>query len=363
MSQWNCPHCHGPIGPVPDLAEQTVACPYCLAPITVPGSINAARRSRRLKWLLVGSMLMGLSASAAIAFLVLGWPDKLLDRQVVIQLASHTEQDDSTTVTTEFAAYSEPISAVEIDGYPEKASPTECEECPVQLCAGEDADHPRQSPVAETESTAVALSSFTPRMNTLSRSDRRQILKPSTAQADASLDLTCPVDQATCGSQEQSPEQENVIVASQETSELATESVSSPFQRGLGVSRDEVIYGVQEYFDVEFYNQPVRGSADEEVSAEVEGVEVTLWGDVLEVKSVTVSGRFDSDGMALLLATIISRVMPSWPIDAAGDWFTKAVNRCDEETFVSTLKDEVELTLMTAGVPGEYWVFFQPDRG
>ena len=352
MSQWKCPHCHGPIGPVPDLVGQTVACPYCLSPIMVPGSIGAACRSRRLRLFIFASMLTGMSLAAVVAFYSFRWPDKLLDQQLLVQLASYSEQADLATATTKFEAYPNSTSAPETEEFPVPASPIRFEDCAVKSCAAVVTDCPLQATSANFEYCPADIESAT------------LDVEPSPVSVDQGLEPVCTAEQAAWVSIEQSRDDGDAIAEkSPETLALATESVSFPYQRGLEVRRDDVIYAIQEYFDVEFYNQPVSDTADEEVTAEIEGAEVTLWGDASEIKSVTVSGRFDSDNMALLLATIISRVMPSWQIDSAGDWFTKAVDRCDEETFVSTLKDGVELTLMTAGAPGSFWVFFQPDRG
>lgn len=140
-----------------------------------------------------------------------------------------------------------------------------------------------------------------------------------------------------------------------------SETVIPPQSVNLGLSCDEMVHVIQQYYPAEFYAQTPLDSSVQYLKAKIDGAEVILWSHEGQLESVTISGRFDSTNLALLLATVIDRIMPSWGIENAGDWFSKAVHRCDEETLVSTLCDDVELTITTADERSAFWVFFQPD--
>ncbi len=139
------------------------------------------------------------------------------------------------------------------------------------------------------------------------------------------------------------------------------QTVTSSRPVNLGLSCDEMVHLIQQYYPAEFYAQTPLDSSVQYLKAKIDGAEVILWSHEGQLESVTISGRFDSTNLALLLATIIDRIMPNWGIENAGDWFSKAIHRCDEETLVSTLCDDVELTITTADERSAFWVFFQPD--
>ena len=93
MSKWNCPHCNGSIGPVPNLAGKVVACPYCCGPVTVPSPTNSAHAPRpRLRWGLL-LLIFGLCATAAVAMTQMEYDDIVQHvRDAQVRLASYSAE-------------------------------------------------------------------------------------------------------------------------------------------------------------------------------------------------------------------------------------------------------------------------------
>lgn len=306
MSQWKCSHCDGPIGSLAGLAGGTVTCPYCLTPVAVSPRQAADRSPVFLKKALLVGLLLGLVAAGAVGLVVKSDP-VVWAREWQAELVA---QLDGGPV----------VPQVEID---------------TVAAATKDAGSPVAADV-----------------------DDRQVSFRQTACTEGG--------QAQAGALESATAEECVAVdesvsrsASVDGSEFENATLSGP--ENLGLSCDEMVHLIQQYYPAEFYAQTPLDSFPQQLRAKIDGAEVILWSHEGQLESVTISGRFDSTNLALLLATIVDRIMPNWGIENAGDWFSKAIHRCDNETLVSTLCDDVELTITTSDERSAFWVFFQPD--
>ena len=306
MSQWKCSHCDGPIGSLAGLAGGTITCPYCLAPVAISPRHAAERSPAFLKRALLVSLFLGLASAGAVGLLVKSDPFTLL-RNWQVSLSAQLDGDPVVT-------QAEGTTGTEVSR--EEGS---------QVAA--DRDDPqlpyRQIVCAERGQTQPGA------------------LENATTEKSAPSDELASLPEAGHGSE--------------------PETVTSLRPENLGLSCDEMIHVIQQYYPAEFYVQTPLGSFPQHLKAKIDGAEVILWSHEGQLESVTISGRFDNTNLALLLATIIGRIMPNWGIENAGDWFSKAIHRCDEETLVSTLCDDVELTITTADERSAFWVFFQPD--
>ena len=304
MSQWKCSHCDGPIGSLAGLAGGTVTCPYCLAPVAVSTRQGADRSPAFLKKALLVGLLLGLAAAGAVGLVV---------------------KSDPVVWVREWQAE----LAAQLDGGPVVP------QVEIQTVAAVTKD--AGSPVAADV-------------------DDRQVSFRQTACAEGG--------QAQAGALESATAEKYAAVdesASRSASVDGSESETATSPGNLGLSCDEMVHLIQQYYSAEFYAQTPLDSFPRHLRAKIDGAEVILWSHEGQLESVTISGSFDSTNLALLLATIIDRIMPNWGIENAGDWFSKAIHRCDNETLVSTLCDDVELTITTSDERSAFWVFFQPD--
>ena len=148
------------------------------------------------------------------------------------------------------------------------------------------------------------------------------------------------------------------LESSNEPVSLAT----TPIMDGLGVSREQIIASINRCVPAEFKDATQLGDSKRHFVATVDNADVILWGNSDDLETVTVIGRFDNAQTNKLLTSLIAELMPSWHIEHAGNWFGKALERCDNDTLVSTLRDNVELTMASSTEPGAFFVFFQRDR-
>jgi len=129
----------------------------------------------------------------------------------------------------------------------------------------------------------------------------------------------------------------------------------------LGISRDEVTAELKQSLSLDFLETTQPGSSVPQVSASSNGMDVTIWGNPGNIRTITLQGDFNDNQLATALAVVVEKTMPNWSIENAGNWFSQAINRCDTNTYVGTLRDNVELTMVASGEPGRYWIFFQRD--
>ncbi|MCH2130471.1 MAG: hypothetical protein MK179_15105 [Pirellulaceae bacterium] len=308
MKQWKCEHCHGPIGPVSQLAGQTVACPYCLAPIQVPSDDSNSRR-KRAKWrqrIVWCAFLIFVGASAALIF-----KPKLLPEVVY--------------------GYRMPGWLLTLDQELTRFVRNGVSDMKLMVVADDE---------------TLELQAVTPHEQVVSVSSEMRASRIASEKIEGIV---------------HSAVQEVLQTTMQESVNEAVKNAVEPLPPGLGVERGQLVHAIQEYVDATFYERDQFTGDLEEMKAEIAGIEITIRGPDAEVESVMVAGSFEDQNMALLLAAIIDQVMPSWQVEDAGDWFCKAVERCDSDTFVSTLRDEVELSLTDAGNE-KFLIFLQADR-
>jgi len=129
----------------------------------------------------------------------------------------------------------------------------------------------------------------------------------------------------------------------------------------LGISRDEITAELKQSLSLDFQETTEPGSSVPQLSASSNGMDVIIWGKPENIRTITLQGGFNDNQLATALAVVVEKAMPSWSIDDAGNWFSEAINRCDTNTYVGTLRDNVELTMVASGEPGRYWIFFQRD--
>lgn len=372
MSRWNCPHCRGPIGPAPDLAGKTVACPYCLVPVSVPGLSVGRRTDGHLKRFLI--MLLLLTAGFSTAFILYDVPlakmiaqisadgqmelDRLdvprvepelfLSQPTIFQDACATDMDIPPQSERIHDRITEPIHSAEPRG----------PQSEIQLTAADlPSEHDTDTEPGRIDELSSSHGLSKDELTTQHASAGRSSTDNSSTDNSVNIYLGNPAyveSDSTKGS---------VDVKQSDSLDLAQTSVTSFNPTGLGISRDEIAHAIQEYFDVKF-EVPDKVDSGEEgsVAGFIDDTKITLWGSPNNLQSVTVHGGFDGEKMAIALAAIISRIIPEWEIEDAGDWFSKAIHRCDTETFVSTFRDNVEVTMTTAFNSEKFWIFIQPDR-
>ena len=370
MKQWKCEHCQGPIGPVPNLAGQTVACPYCLAPITVPSNESAARRQRsKWKWLLALTTLLAITATVGLILKPIPLPDQVLgfampefmltgndDPIDKIDVVPPPQQTDSDVRPLEMVIV-EPSSAAGDSQLALPLSADKVEEV-VQTAVKEVVQTAVEESVQQAVQSAVQTSVESAVQNSVHAAVHDVVEKAVQDSVQAVIQKSAYESKPVVAPSELAP----AAVPRVDTESPAGDSSQMTDDRpGLGVSRDYLIHAIRNYFDVEFFEGSQSTADQKEITASIAGAEVTLVGTDTEVKSITVACGFSDSDQNLLMATIIGRVMPSWHIHDMGDWLSKATKNCDGDTLVSTLRDNVELTMTDAG-NGNFWVFLQADR-
>ena len=358
MKQWNCEHCHGPIGPVPNLAGQTVACPYCLAPIMVPND-NTETKRRRSKWKWMLAMMTVLAITATVGLIINPYPlpKELFGYALPDFPLTHNEQSPEVATVDDWRAAAESENTILGPVTDQQTSDGAFVNDAIQPFSPEVVEDVVQNAVREVVQTAIHEAV----QNAVQTSVQ-------TAVHDAVEDSVQVVLQESVKESASLPPRNNEALAlparelpEQLQGDDGGQIEQASQQLGLGVSRDRLVHAIQSYFDVEFYEGNRLSGKLREITAQIAGAELTLSGTSSEVKSIRVAGSFHDENMALLLATIIGQVMPSWHIEDAADWFRRAVKSCDTETLVSTLRDNVELTMTDAG-DDVFWVFLQADR-
>ena len=261
MTSWKCPNCQGAIGPSPELAGQTVACPYCLIPVTIPVSVSdVARKRRRRMFVLFSLFVLGAGIGSTAILLSPSLPRPTWELHIGLSdfVPSH-------------------------------------EKHPVQLAAYDESYH-----------------------------DIQQISSPSV-------------------SQDRPGYEDNAV------------------NDGLGISRGQIIQKINDQILTEFADTTPRGGQPQ-VTASSDGAELILWGDPQNLQTITLTGTVKSDAGANYMASVISALFPSWDIEDANQWLAKSITKSDPDTFVSTVRDNVEITVAQADTTDSHWIFFQPDR-
>ena len=376
MKQWNCEHCHGPIGPVPNLAGQTVACPYCLAPIMVPSN-NTETKRRRSRWRWMLAMVTVLAVAASIGLIVNPYPlpNELYGYALPDFLLTHHDRTSEIAAVDDWSAVAELEKTLHGPVTDQQTTGSTFEKDAIQPLSPEVVEEVVQNAVREVVQTAVHESVHESVHEAVQIAVQTSV---QTAVHDAVQDSVQAVMRESVKETDFVPPRNNKALAPPArqlpeqlyggnqhqqgpSSNDGRPIEPAPQQPGLGINWDRLIHAIQSYFDVEFYEENGSAGDREEITAQIAGAELTLSGSSSELKSIRVAGGFRDDNMGILLLTIIGQVMPSWHIEDAADWFRNAVESCNAETLVSTVRDNVELTMTDAG-DGNFWVFFQADR-
>lgn len=392
MNQWNCEHCQGRIGPVPDLAGQTVACPYCLAPIAVPNQLTTTKTSRsKWKWLLAATTLLAITATIGLITQPALLPDhifgnhltKLTDRFLSPQHSLPALPDTNSRPQPSEPAITSLDSTLETHPSPnalttksssDHSLPTErTTAVDDELTFPHDIRHPLTPDVVEaavqhavkdvvqTSLHAAVLQAMETSLQPAVHETMKNVVRDSVQQAIRHTYTTPTTHDAN--SLREPPLPNTIVTANLDAPQMIPTSTAPaiPARPGLAVRRDHLVHAIQELFGVEFYIQALPENETSAITTQISGAEVTLRGSPAEIETITIQGTFNDQNMAMLLATITSHVMPGWPVENAGDWFTKAVERCDNQTLVSTLHDGIEVAITAAG-EGNFWIFLQADR-
>ena len=123
--------------------------------------------------------------------------------------------------------------------------------------------------------------------------------------------------------------------------------------RGIGVSRDQIAEKLREKFAAKFTEQTPVGSQKQRFAANIDGVHVVLWGAAENLDAITIIGSFEGEygtRTTRVLATALDTVTPKWGAEERGRWFMKAASRSDDETAVSTLQGDIDITLVSAQI-------------
>ncbi len=392
MNQWNCEHCQGRIGPVPDLAGQTVACPYCLAPIAVPNHLTTTKTSRsKWKWLLAATTLLAITATIGLITQPALLPDhvfgnhltKLTGRFFSPQHSLPALPDPGSRPQPSESAITSLEPTLETHKLPNALETKSSSDHSLQtestvvidheLTSVRELQHPLTADVVEaavqhavkdvvqTSLHAAVLQAMETSLQPAVHETMKNVMRDSVQQAFRHTYTPHPTHDADSLSEPPLPN--TILTTNLDIPQVipAGTAPANPARPGLAVRRDHLAHTIQEIFGVEFYIQALTDSQTTAITAQINGAEVTLRGSPAEVETITIQGSFKDQNMAMLLATITSHVMPGWPVENAGDWFTKAVERCDNQTLVSTLHDGIEVTITDAG-EGDFWIFLQADR-